>query len=149
MYNEFLLQEALEEKRGISLNSENITNVRYADDTVIMAETPECLLQMFDNIAESCKTYGMEMNAKVTKTLHSGKEKKKVSILIEGTLLEQVTKYQYFGPILTEDVLMKKEINIRTEKAKAKFWKNKELLQGNINIGTKKEDSTMLCLLGF
>ncbi|GFR72740.1 endonuclease-reverse transcriptase [Elysia marginata] len=66
-YSEILLQETLEEKRGISLNGENITNVRYADDTVIIAETSESLQQMLDSIAESCKTYGMEMNAKKTK----------------------------------------------------------------------------------
>ncbi|GFS21409.1 retrovirus-related Pol polyprotein from type-1 retrotransposable element R2 [Elysia marginata] len=46
LYSEFFLQEALAEKRRISLNVENITNVRYADDTVIMAETPESIQQM-------------------------------------------------------------------------------------------------------
>ncbi|GFR67453.1 endonuclease-reverse transcriptase [Elysia marginata] len=70
--------------------------------------------------------------------MHIGKEKKKVSTLFDGTPLEQVTKYQYLGHILTEDVLMKKEIDIRTEKARTKFWKDKELLRRNINIDTKK-----------
>ncbi|GFR60098.1 retrovirus-related Pol polyprotein LINE-1 [Elysia marginata] len=64
LHGAFFLQEALEEKRGISSNGVNITNVRYTDDTVIMAETPESLQQMLDSIAESCKSYGMEMNAK-------------------------------------------------------------------------------------
>ncbi|GFS05651.1 retrovirus-related Pol polyprotein LINE-1 [Elysia marginata] len=82
LYSEFLLQEALEEKREISLKGENITNVSFADDTVIMAETTESLQQMLDSIAESCKTYEMEMNAKKTKTMHIGRAKKKRSILI-------------------------------------------------------------------
>ncbi|GFR65585.1 endonuclease-reverse transcriptase [Elysia marginata] len=67
LFSEFLSQEVLEEKIGISLNGENITNVRFPDDTVIMAETPEILQQMLDSIANSCKTYGMEMNAKKDK----------------------------------------------------------------------------------
>ncbi|GFR73136.1 endonuclease-reverse transcriptase [Elysia marginata] len=70
--------------------------------------------------------------------MHIGKKKKKVSILIEGTPLEQVTKYQYLGHILKEDVSMKKEIDIRTEKARTKFWKLKELHRRNIKIDTKK-----------
>ncbi|GFR68743.1 hypothetical protein ElyMa_005616300 [Elysia marginata] len=51
-----------------------------------MAETPESLQQMLDSIAESCKTYGMEINAKKTKTMHIGKEKKKKSLenILEG-----------------------------------------------------------------
>ncbi|GFS07283.1 retrovirus-related Pol polyprotein LINE-1 [Elysia marginata] len=89
----FLLQEVLKEKRGITFNDENFTNVRYADDTVIMAETPESLQQMLDSIAKRYKTYGMEVNAKKTKIMHIGKEKKKISILIDGTPLEKVTKY--------------------------------------------------------
>ncbi|GFR72458.1 endonuclease-reverse transcriptase [Elysia marginata] len=111
--------------------------MRYADDTLIVAETPESLQKILDSIAESCKTYGMEMNATKTKIMHIGKQKKKASILIDGTPLEQVTKYQYLGHTLTEDVLMKKEIDIRTKKASAKFWKHKELLRRNINIDTK------------
>ncbi|GFR60798.1 endonuclease-reverse transcriptase [Elysia marginata] len=55
-----------------------------------------------------------------------------------GTPQEQVIKYQYLGHMLTEDVPMRREIDIRTEKARAKFWKLKELLRGNINIDTKK-----------
>ncbi|GFS05429.1 endonuclease-reverse transcriptase [Elysia marginata] len=77
LYNEFLLQEALGEKGGISLNGENITNVRYAGDTVIMAETPESLQQMLDSVAESCETYGMEMRAKKIKKKPCISEKKK------------------------------------------------------------------------
>ncbi|GFR69806.1 endonuclease-reverse transcriptase [Elysia marginata] len=88
VYSEFLLQEALAEKRGVSLNGENIANVRYADDTIIMAETPESLQQMLDSIAERCKANGMEMYAKKTKTIQIVKEKKKVSILIDRTPLE-------------------------------------------------------------
>ncbi|GFR57421.1 retrovirus-related Pol polyprotein LINE-1 [Elysia marginata] len=49
---EFLLQEALAGKKGVSLNGENITNVRYADDTVTIAETPKSLQQMLDSIAD-------------------------------------------------------------------------------------------------
>ncbi|GFS07884.1 RNA-directed DNA polymerase from mobile element jockey-like [Elysia marginata] len=103
-----------------------------------MTETPESLQQMLDGITESCKTYGMKINAKKTKTMHIRKEKKKVSKLIEGSPLGQKTKYQYLRHILTEDVSMEKEIDIRTEKARAKFWKHKELLRRNINIDTKK-----------
>ncbi|GFS19048.1 endonuclease-reverse transcriptase [Elysia marginata] len=97
---EFLLQEILAEKRGISLNGENITKVRYADDTVIMVETPDSLQQMLDSIAESCKTYDKEMNVKKKKN-YAYREREIESIDIDGIPQEQVTKYHYLGHMLT------------------------------------------------
>ncbi|GFS07990.1 retrovirus-related Pol polyprotein LINE-1 [Elysia marginata] len=50
LYN--LLQEAISEKSGILFYGMNINNIRYADDTVILAESEEHLQAMLDRIVD-------------------------------------------------------------------------------------------------
>ena len=39
IYTEYLMREALVDGEGININGQNITNIRYADDAIIMAES--------------------------------------------------------------------------------------------------------------
>ena len=64
-----LIREALEDEKGININGQNITNIRYADDTIIMAESEQQLQRMIDKLDATCEQYGMAMNAKKTKTM--------------------------------------------------------------------------------
>ncbi|GFS04175.1 endonuclease-reverse transcriptase [Elysia marginata] len=89
----YLLQEAISEKSGILSNGVNINNIRYADDTVILAESEEQLQAVLDRIADKCKEYGMEINAKKTKTMHIGRDTKTLTITVGNAVLEQVSKY--------------------------------------------------------
>ena len=43
IYTEYLIREALEDGEGININGQNITNIRYADDTIILAESEQQL----------------------------------------------------------------------------------------------------------
>ena len=45
------------------------TNIRFADDTAVIAETEEELQNMMTSIINTCEEYGMELNAKKTKTM--------------------------------------------------------------------------------
>ena len=38
MYSELLIEEALSDRKGLNINGENINNIRFADDTVLIAE---------------------------------------------------------------------------------------------------------------
>ena len=62
-------REALEDGEGININGQNITNIRYADDTIILAESEQQLQHMIDKLDATCEQYGMAMNAKKTKTM--------------------------------------------------------------------------------
>ncbi|GFS05333.1 endonuclease-reverse transcriptase [Elysia marginata] len=68
--SKYLLREAISEKSGTLINGVNINNIRYADDTVILAESEKQLQAMLDRIVDKCKEYGMEINAKKTKTMY-------------------------------------------------------------------------------
>ena len=54
---------------GININGQNITNIRYADDTIILAESEQQLQHMIDQLDATCEQYGMAMSAKKTKTM--------------------------------------------------------------------------------
>ncbi|GFR71731.1 retrovirus-related Pol polyprotein LINE-1 [Elysia marginata] len=64
LYSEYLLQEAISKTSGLLINGVNINNIRYADDTVILAESEEQLQAMLDRIIDKCKEYGMEINGR-------------------------------------------------------------------------------------
>ena len=73
LYTERMIEEALQGKRGIQINGENMTNIRYADDTVLMAENEQELQQLLQDVNQACKKYGMALNYKKTKVMIMGK----------------------------------------------------------------------------
>ncbi|GFR94843.1 retrovirus-related Pol polyprotein from type-1 retrotransposable element R2 [Elysia marginata] len=92
LVREYLLQEAISEKSGILIKGININNIQYADDTVILAESEKQLQAMLDRIVDKCKEYGMEINAKKTKTMHIGRDTKTLTITVGNAVLEQVSE---------------------------------------------------------
>ena len=67
VYTEYLIREGLEDEKGININGQNITNIRYADDTVILAESEQQLQRMIDKLDATCEQYGMATNDNMTK----------------------------------------------------------------------------------
>ena len=68
-YNEYLIEEALNNKRGLNINGENINNARFADDTVLITESEEDLQEVVNEMNQKCNDYGMSRNAKKTKVM--------------------------------------------------------------------------------
>ena len=75
LYNEFMIKEALENEEGIKFNGVNITDLRYADDAVLVADKRKNMQKMIDRLKETCKAYGMEINVKKTKVMIMNKRK--------------------------------------------------------------------------
>ena len=92
--------------KGVTFNGVNYSNIRFADDTIVAAETEEELQKMIDSINTACEEYGMALNAKKTKTMLISKfdEGKTCKVQVKGTELEQVKKYKYLGTMVTSDV---------------------------------------------
>eukprot|EP00794_Sanderia_malayensis_P016412 gene16412-18047_t len=117
-----------------------INNIRFADDTVLLASTEEDLQRLIDKINESCTAYGLEFNAKKTKVMVMEKQPgTKVVIKSNGVALEQVKQYKYLGTLITEDAKCLQEIKRRIGIGKNSFWELKEIvMKSNINMNTKK-----------
>src|SRR6478735_3722092 len=140
LYSEFMIIEALESEKGIRFSGSKLTNLRYADDAVLVAETKKALQRMMDKLNEACKVYGMAINVKKTKVMvvcRTGKVK--CSIVLDNVILEQVDRYKYLGSWICEDARCDEEIKARIGMAKAAFWQNKELMRRNIRFKTKKK----------
>ena len=65
MCSEEMFKEALEEaNEGISLNGKLVNNLRYADDTILIADSREGLQTLVDKNTQYCEKYGMALNTK-------------------------------------------------------------------------------------
>ncbi|GFR89725.1 RNA-directed DNA polymerase from mobile element jockey-like [Elysia marginata] len=95
---------------------------------MILSESEKQLQAMLDRIVDKCKEYGMEINAKKTKTMQIGRETKALTITVGNTVLEQVSKYSCLRQI-TEDVVTLKEVQIRTERQCKSFGRTKSFCE--------------------
>ena len=62
LYSEFMMKEAMVNVDGIGIGGFNITDLRYADDAVLMADKKKKTQNTLDRPGEICKEYGMEIN---------------------------------------------------------------------------------------
>ena len=62
----------LEEKAGIKIARRNINNLRYADDTTLMAESEEELKSLLMKVKEKNEKVGLKLNIQKTKIMASG-----------------------------------------------------------------------------
>ena len=64
---------ALEEvQAGIKIARRNISNLRYADDTTLMAESEEELKSLLKKVKEESEKVGLKLNIQKTKIMPSG-----------------------------------------------------------------------------
>src|SRR2546425_4921094 len=68
LYCEFMIQEAMESVEGIRFGGVNITNLRYADDAVLVAEKRKKMQKMIDRLNITCKAYGIRDQCKKYKS---------------------------------------------------------------------------------
>ena len=61
-----------EEQAGIKIAGRNINNLRYADDTTVMAESKEELKSLLMKVKEESKKVGLKLNLQKTKIMASG-----------------------------------------------------------------------------
>ena len=100
-YAEYIMRKAgLEETQaGIKNAGRNITNLRYADDTTVMAESEEELKSLLKVKVESEKV-GLKLNIQKTKIMASGPT---TSWDIDGETVETVSDFIFGGSKITAD----------------------------------------------
>ena len=83
-----------EAQAGVKIARRNINNLRYADDTTLMAESKEKLKSLLMKMKEECEKVGLKLNFQKTKIMASGPI---TSWQTDGKTMETV-KY-YFGGV--------------------------------------------------
>ena len=85
---------------GIKIARGNTNNLRYADDTTLMAESKDELKNLLMKVKEKSEKAGLKLNIQKTKIMASGPI---TSWQIEGETMETVTDFTFGGFKITED----------------------------------------------
>ena len=102
LYAEYIMRSAgLDEAQaGIKIAGRNINNLRYADDTTLMAESEEELKSLLIKVKEESENVGLKLNIQKTKTMASGPI---TSWQIDGETMEKMTDFIFLGSKITAD----------------------------------------------
>ena len=122
IYTEFIFRES-NEMSGVCIHGMNINNLRYADDTALIANDPKKLQDIVNKVKDESSKAGLDMNVKKTKTMviSRHKEENNPVITVDGVPLEMVDIFKYLGTLIVENAKTEVEIEARTKLAKAQF----------------------------
>ena len=84
---------------GIKISGRNINNLRYADDTTLMAESEE-LKSLLMKVKEDSEKVGLKLNIQKTKIMASGPI---TSWQIDGETVETLAEFLFLGSRITAD----------------------------------------------
>ena len=113
LYAEYIKRNAgLEEAQaGIKIAGRNLNNLRYADDTTLMAESEEELKSLLMKVKEESEKVGLKLNIQKTKITASGPI---TSWQIDGETVETVSDFIFWGSKITADSDCRHEIKTLT-----------------------------------
>ena len=102
LYAEYIMQNAWldEAQAGIKISRTNINNLRYADDTTLMAESEEEVKSLLMKVKEESEKAGLKLNIQNTNTIASGPI---TSWQTDGETMEAVTDFIFLGFKITAD----------------------------------------------
>ena len=106
-----------EAQAGIKITRRNINNLRYADDTTLMAESEEELKSLLIKVKEESEKVGWKVNIQKTKITASGPI---TSWQIDGETVETVRDFIFWAPKLLQMVIA------------AMKWKDAYSLEGKL-----------------
>src|SRR5215467_15053331 len=126
-----------DEDKGIRIGGRIVNNLRYADDTTLLAESEEDLKYLLTKVKEESLKMGLHLNMKKTKIMATGNVE---TFNIDGEAIEVVDCYNLLGSMVnqygTSSQEIKKRIAVgkRTMKDLDKLFKCKQL---SLNIKIK------------
>ena len=88
-----------EEQAGIKISRKNINNLRYTDDTILMAESEE-LKNLLKKVKEETEKIGLKLNIQQTKIMASSSI---TSWQVDGATMETVRDFIFLGSKITAD----------------------------------------------
>ena len=89
-----------EAQAGIKIGGRNINNLRYVDNTTLMAESEEGLKSLLMKVKEENEKAGLKVNIQKTKIMTSGPT---TSRQIDGETMETVTDFIFLGSKIMAD----------------------------------------------
>ena len=93
---------------GLQIGGHRISNLRYADDIVLVATSQQDLQDLVDRLHRFSGKYGLLLNKEKTKVMST--EEKPCMISVDGKVLDEVDTFCYLGALITSDAECSKEI---------------------------------------
>ena len=102
IYADYFMQNARldEAQAGIKIAGRNISHLRYADDTTLMAESKEELKSLLMKVKEESEKVGLKLNIQKTKIMASGPI---TSWRIDGETVETMADFIFLGSKIIPD----------------------------------------------
>ena len=136
IYSE-MISRNLENYPGVKINGENINNIRYADDTVLIADSEENLQRLLDITIKKSEEMGLTLNVKKTECMVISKKAIAPSCNLQTQRTANKTS-KYLGYMITSDGKCITEMKKRIATAKDAFQKLSLILKNrNISMTTK------------
>ena len=140
MYGEFIMREA-EDEGGLKVGGRSVNNIRYADDTVLIADSKEKLQSLLQRVHIASEEKGLSINVAKTEcmVMTKGKERVRCELNLNGERIKQVDQFCYLGSWITADVRCEREIKYRIEEAKRAFNEMRTLFKNrNLSLESRK-----------
>ena len=133
---DLLVMDEMKQLDGIKIGGGNINNIRYADDTILLADTEERLQELIDRLDEEGRAIGLKINIGKTEVMGMTKrtEQLRVEAHVNGEAVRQVSSFRYLGSLISEDGRCDAEIKSRIAMAKSNFGKMRRILT-NLSLG--------------
>ena len=105
-YAEYIMWNARldEAQAGIKIARRNINNLRYADDTTLMAESEQELMSLLMKVKEESEKSGLKFNIQKTKIMASSST---TSWQVDGETMETVVDFIFLGSKITAAMKLK------------------------------------------
>lgn len=130
IYSEYIMRRVIEEwNGGISVGGRRINNLRYADDTVIIAASKEELQEVMTALCSISAEYGLELNKRKTKTMIVDRLRNNQPDVRTVAGYEVVSQFNYLGSMIANSGGCEAEIRRRVAMARnattklTKIWK--------------------------
>ena len=111
---------------GISIGGRRITNLRYADDTTLIAETKNDLIAIIERVKLASEKAGLYLNVGKTKVMMTEDQGEMV---VDGKHIEVVSHFIFLRSLIPKDGFCEKEIRRRLAMSRSamgrltKIWK--------------------------
>lgn len=123
------------ETKGMNIHGRRLTNLRFADDIVLVSQSHDEMQVMLNELMNECAKVGLLPNKDKTKVMTNCDNTRNLSI--QETNLEYVNSYIYLGQVVSF-VEPEAEVNRRITNAWKKFWSLKELFNMNLSKDMRK-----------
>lgn len=131
-------------RKGININGNNISNLRFADDVTLISESKEELLEMMEELMIESKKVGLLINWTKTKIMTNSDDKE---FKVQNQTIERVDSFKFLGSKVSLKLGEENEIGARISSAWKAFWSLKKFFTNRKLAITHKRRLMNMCIL--